>query len=1558
MKKKLLSILLVLLMLVTMIPAAALAVEGEGEPAPEGSGEPAPIAEDPKYTVKFNVTNANDGPLAQASVMISKGEGETVGSTIAYVSTNTSGIATYSLPNGVYYAHVSYTSGRNSYYDDTFFTVNGENIEVQLEAKNGYTNQYESTYNRTEYFNHVDVRVKGTMTSGSTIDINSYGITLRNVRVVVNNEGYQDYDFSFTNSTDYEWRKDNIRVYKNAVVTITCDIYVDGVKTVAGYSQSFFGKNDFIQAIENCDMKWGLDFIVNPVDIIQAALLDVTYSWTMADGSAVPAAIPAPPTGDLDKKPGDIHTINTHYPAGSYVIDEANGKIYTFSGWTHWSDEDAPKTAIPSGTTQLEIDSNTVIYGTWSEGSLETAEHHITITKKFDGVTPPADWHIKLVGPAGGTMEIPLKQFTLSNGVYTYNLPVYSTGTYTITEHDYDVTGYTATASSAIIGATNEATHDHIAAASTANGSTVTLVINKLDYEFASATPCDNIGTVSFINTYKKELGEDVHSYPSLRINKMDADTRAILAGATFEIRQNGAVAKNINGDSLVSTTDASGYAYFYYIPAGEYEIVETKAPDGYMEGYALYKLTVTKNVTPEEQLIDGKWCKVYSYEMDISVSTDGGISEHPSEHFSLGTTGTRYRLGAFNEKIGGELTISKDIAGDFDENTYHDDIVVHVSGPNGYERVLTLNADTDEDKLTDTIWSITLTGLELGKYTVTERNASIPGYEINTTINGNDVTEVKITLDKSDVPTGYDQSDPVAKETVAIVNTYAKIIGADVKLLPDLHLQKYITGKKTALEGAEFTLTQITDEDGNVPTNPVVITRKTSDLGRITFATLQPGTYKLVEEAAPDGYTKDDTVYTVVVSEDETKREEKLKDDNSRFYYIKTYDVTVTKDNTTADEFDANTNTIIVENQKAYGTLTIEKDYGVNSAPADIVGIEFQVTGVDGETVVYNERHTLKAEDNGIIVIDKLPFGTYTVEEIYESAVRKGYDLTVADNGKKENIIISATSDEHKITIVNTYSEIKIHPASFTVKKVDAETEEPLEGVVFVLKDSTGKVVSEKETDFNGEVVFAGFTSAATYTLEEQSTLDNYVKSTSSWNITVSLNNGKPTVKVNEKKNFFESIYDWIAGSSESNWNGGVLTVENTKKTTNLVVSKDVEYYLDGDEVLYDELPAEFKAMVAGEYYFEVTIDDTKETIKLEAGDEKKYTLAYGTTYSVVEKFTDSDVFNVTTTDNAKGTIGDDTTLVEFNNRYNFWTYEETRDDEHTVFDYDWVTVDVYKADSETKEMLKGAEYTLYSDKECKTEVAKVVSDDTGKMTFVIKTAGTFYIKETKAPAGYDIDPTAYPVTTEVTYTTEKSGGEKHIVEHVKATAGIDKVEGTHYVVQDDPLYPEISVEKKQATTKGATSGKLKVYAGDVITYTITVKNSGDVASKGLQVADEIPEGLVYVKDSVTEGGIVKDGIVYWDIDKVDAGKEIVLSFKVTVPEVETGKWANVVQFIYDNNAEGETEIEKSNEVVAEYVNTPNTGDVSSFALFAALAALAAAGFVTVLVKSRKKHD
>lgn len=68
-----------------------------------------------------------------------------------------------------------------------------------------------------------------------------------------------------------------------------------------------------------------------------------------------------------------------------------------------------------------------------------------------------------------------------------------------------------------------------------------------------------------------------------------------------------------------------------------------------------------------------------------------------------------------------------------------------------------------------------------------------------------------------------------------------------------------------------------------------------------------------------------------------------------------------------------------------------------------------------------------------------------------------------------------------------------------------------------------------------------------------------------------------------------------------------------------------------------------------------------------------------------------------------------------------------------------------IYKIDTDTKEPLKGAEFTLYADKKCTQVIEAKTVDKNGTVKFEGLKYGKYWFKETKAPKGYNGCPKVY---------------------------------------------------------------------------------------------------------------------------------------------------------------------------------------------------------------------
>ena len=274
-----------------------------------------------------------------------------------------------------------------------------------------------------------------------------------------------------------------------------------------------------------------------------------------------------------------------------------------------------------------------------------------------------------------------------------------------------------------------------------------------------------------------------------------------------------------------------------------------------------------------------------------------------------------------------------------------------------------------------------------------------------------------------------------------------------------------------------------------------------------------------------------------------------------------------------------------------------------------------------------------------------------------------------------------------------------------------------------------------------------------------------------------------------------------------EDNGVGGIKTTKTMKNgeisvsnlafinecVGDLVITKDVDFIKDGNEITASLDNREEK-----EYFFTVTIgDDITETFTLKNGESKIFEdIVYGTTYTVTEDTTGAVFTSVIT--GGTGTIGAATTDVTVTNTYDYRTGENAG-------------FNAIKVDEQTNEPLEGAEFTLYSDEACENAVATTTSDATGKVHFDITEAGTYYLKETKAPEGYYLSDVVHVIKAEIKYVEILEGEHgTYIEERMLITAenlhGVteDGITLVYYVGNTPVETVEVSVEKKWVVPEG----------------------------------------------------------------------------------------------------------------------------------------------------------
>ena len=226
----------------------------------------------------------------------------------------------------------------------------------------------EKVYNRTTTFNHVDIRVSGTITYKTYVNGVETGSETKTVKIsnpvitITRQDGTKITNSSFSNTTSYEWRWTEyngrkLQINKKDSISLTCDITIDGV-TKTGQHFSWAGKDDFVQAIFNCDGHQGLDFNVEDENITKTFFYQVDYTWDNAPSSATL------PTDKNSYKSGETVKVDTTYKAGDTVTE--GGYVYTFSGWTDYTPKGGSAVQL-NNATSFAITADTTVHGAWSK---------------------------------------------------------------------------------------------------------------------------------------------------------------------------------------------------------------------------------------------------------------------------------------------------------------------------------------------------------------------------------------------------------------------------------------------------------------------------------------------------------------------------------------------------------------------------------------------------------------------------------------------------------------------------------------------------------------------------------------------------------------------------------------------------------------------------------------------------------------------------------------------------------------------------------------------------------------------------------------------------------------------------------------------------------------------------------------------------------------------------------------------------------------------------------------------------------------------------------------
>ena len=787
--------------------------------------------------------------------------------------------------------------------------------------------------------------------------------------------------------------------------------------------------------------------------------------------------------------------------------------------------------------------------------------------------------------------------------------------------------------------------------------------------------------TVTVKNTPKTGL---------LTVKKTDNGGNPLL-GAEFKIYAMGDEARKNPIYTLI--TDSNGKAVKTGIPYGSYVAIESRAPEGYERDDTERPFDIPQKAE------DG------TVSADISIFVKNTKSRYAlsivkrdinDKNKKLANTKFAVRGGGFYAEVetgkDGTATVEVPAAGEYsiteiappvgytlDPATYTVKVEGHTAAgeeepfiAKNYQTKVTLNkVDEKGNRLEGAEFSILdADGKQPAKFT---QEGSVYTYS-----ESGSVTEIEAgyadivglpvgsyILRENKAPEKYIPMEDMSFHVRA--DLYDKALELTVENLP--HEKGVAVLKEspdgTRLKGAVFTLYKADNTEVEKVT--------TDKAGVALFTGLNPGSYYIKETAAPEGY--------------------KLSD--------KKFDFTIDSNGVLSGKGFAGDELykLTVENRPVEHGFKVKK-VSTNDEGLTLLGAEFRILGGG-----LDKRYTTGAD--GLTEQITLPIGEYTLTEM---KAPEGYVI----NGEGRHISVREDGiylDGDKLG-EGTAITIRNAPVNFKLRlvKVDADTNQPLANVAFILKDEDGGTHS-LITGSNG-ITDTISLAPGKYTLSEVAAADGYAIPLNGWGFTVTEDTVQQVTNTSE-------VTEW-------NFKGGLLTLtlKNSRIYGGLTIEKT-----DGKD---GSALAGAEFTVAGSDGTPLTFIKNNGRYEAATGEGASSTIATdanGKAYITGLKFGN---YAVTETKAPEGYVlkGDRHSIAI--------SRQQTEVTLRLKNDKAMYKVTAIKQDAgENGKLLVGAEFMLYSMEGA--VVAKAVTGYDGTAVFEVP-EGKYKLVETRAPAGYQL--------------------------------------------------------------------------------------------------------------------------------------------------------------------------------------------------------------------------